>query len=1554
MLIGADHSFAFHQSVLPVQFACRAGEKMKSCPRCNSLNSLSAKFCQECGNALGAASVRPSAVPLDSMDLSRVIAQCREQLKALKEPIPAATNPAIAPLMGSLQAIPPEAQEARIALIEALGKIREPVILRSLLLMSGAGAKDVRQAVAIAAGKVRHSLSAYLLLPLLEDGSSRVRNAAIQALILIEQPHCIEAIFAACCKSQTLYRITCDTLKRMKPFQKARFARALNQISVPQSESVFVIRSTLLDHCTISESAAGSMPVDNLVNSVDRSEAAIGQSSQQIVHEQSFLGATSGGSTFSNDPKLSDTFRTMSAVNKHDAPEHPSVMNPSSPQKRELARDDIGRPIVTEPPSLQRHGFDYHQRTGSEGSQLDRAALEGDSVDPEEAGESMLARLMADSVPDIHLTHSQPHSRSSDAPPPFHSSSDSFADLSFFESVSQDLTDSSYSAHLLPAAAMQNSSGTLSRTPVSDRSASSQQAAPRTPSEPARGPGSDPSMARLNRSDVISNSLSGANLGSASSILRQAPAFSGVHSQPAGIPSNPWQNSMPAAVLTPPEMPMRQPVFPPTAPVSTPARPAGYPQSSFVPAFAAPTMTTTPAGPPSTSMPFQHPGHPAGVSGASSQEIDAVGQSSSHVTMPHSNSQSAPSSTNGAEASVNHVVTVHISDTTTTTSTTAETADPTSTAAEIARVSQEKNLQRLRDMRDRVFKILLEMQTAITGSVPRLVTRKISALLTTPANNLPAVKKALIDLGETESPHAVETINSFCQKPSKEIRLACAEALGSIRTASSAILLLKFLSDKSGTVTETAVKSLGKLGLPEVHPVLLAAGLINPSLRTIVTTAVEGSGEEHKNRWEQSLLTFLDSKDADLAAFSISLLARITEATHCELYEKTVSSEHACIRAASVDALVRTGKKRIIGAINETLVDSDPVVRRHAAAALTSICSPRSVELLAQLLEDSDLSVRRAAAMTAGKIDEPDLGPAIVRALERETDSVTVESLLEALQRNGGTESLSVLTRYVEGEAKQYRESAFKALRRLKSPESVPVFRRLLDDVSGAIRKQAIEQLASMKVNAVLPRLRDLLRTDSDENVRAACARAVGELHDHESLSLLEAALEDHPTVKFQAIIGLGKLGNAAAGPYLLALLDDVQPEIRYQAVKALGQLKLEGCEERVEPLLHDSDEMVRRGAEQALVAFGVSPRQISSRKMRRRIARIAGMLTPSHLIGAIPGRGGAVMTVAGLLIAVLGFWLISNVGSLVHGASSLPVFRVENVRLSTVADTAVVWRKEFVLDIVKASSGELSARVQGPVGARDVVIENQKGVLVLSGKTLQRLDPQKSYDVAQAQTKELSEKPLAVSFHPKDNLYCLFMPNGASTRLELLNAETLEQSASHDIKTRCSSRCLVSPDRKMALSLSDKGQVSIAELASGEVFTLEVSSLIKDRDIGTTLALQFSRDMKYFCVCTTTSLFVFSVNKLSLEKHLKEEGGFFAVTSTEDGSLRAVSTKGKIVELSSDLSNVTEKKIESYFDLVDIDPDAKQVILADSESRDAEIFDIQQNKVVTTIKADE
>ena len=66
---------------------------------------------------------------------------------------------------------------------------------------------------------------------------------------------------------------------------------------------------------------------------------------------------------------------------------------------------------------------------------------------------------------------------------------------------------------------------------------------------------------------------------------------------------------------------------------------------------------------------------------------------------------------------------------------------------------------------------------------------------------------------------------------------------------------------------------------------------------------------------------------------------------------------------------------------------------------------------------------------------------------------------------------------------------------------------------------------------------------------------------------LLQESLEDHPLVRLQAVIALGRLGQASAGPILLYLMRDQLPEVRYQAVRGIGLLKLEGAVEHVEPL---------------------------------------------------------------------------------------------------------------------------------------------------------------------------------------------------------------------------------------------------------------------------------------------------------------------------------------------------------------------------------------------------
>ncbi len=1451
------------------------------------------------------ATVAPTKTAQELDDFSKVIAHCREQLKLLKEPIPPATHSAVAPLTGSLQAIPPEAQEARIAIIEALGKTREPVALRALLLVSGSRGKQVRKAVAVALAGIRHSLSAYILLPMLEDNSSRVRNVAIQALIAIEQPHCMDAIFAACCQRDSLHKITCDALQRLNAFQRVRFANKLSQLPFPASDAEKTVRRTLLECCQAEDRETN-------------------QSSQSDSHDAS--RRPEGGS---DDRKVNaaGSHRPNGDFSSGTRPENPSHLNPGAHASisRQPTRSDVRAETNFFGPADVEPQVDL-----PEGRVASRRAEDPGDLLP---GRSNQRGFLESEVPaKPQTTTSGPEVAD------FVASSDSFADLSLFESVSSDRGSSGYSAHLLPTPSFPNSSGSHSHSSSTYTTAPWSQEAVNAPA----GLPTNHMSAHEAGWTSTGSSLSGLSSGGASSIIRRAPELSGVHGPQGVLPRQSWSSS--AAV---PDQSLHGMTMPSSFPMAS-ATPS-YPLSPFVPAFAASSMPSGPQMFPAAPMGMQTL-QPDGFNAATGG-IPHGNVTNGHTTPNDVASPDAHHTTPGAgQETVTHSATVHVSEVSTTTTTTSETATPEATAAEIVRISQEQNLQRLREMRDSVFKALLKTQTAITGQAPRLVTRKISALLTTPVSDLPAIRKQLIALGETQSPHVIETISSFSQKPSKEIRMACAESLGFIQSPTSAIQLLKFFSDKSGTVTEAAVRSLGHLDLAELHPVLLAAGLINSSLRTVVMAAAEGAGDAQKSKWEQSLLGFTDSADGDLAAFAITMLARITGATHCELYEKTIGSRNAGVRAASVDALVRTGKKRAIGLINEALVDPDAAVRRNAAAALSTICSPRSVELLGQLLQDEDLSVRRTAAVTAGKIDEPDLGPGIVKALEHESDPAVVESLLEALQRNAGAEGHSVLTRYVEGETKEYRESALKALRKLKSQESIPVFRRLLDDFSASIRKQCVEQLAVMKVTGALPRIRDMLRSDSDENVRAACAKAVGDFQDHSSLAPLEAALEDHPTVRFQAIIGLGKIGSTSAGPSLVTLLNDPQPEIRYQAVKALGQLKLAGCEERVEMLLHDTDEMVRRGAEQTLLALGVTAGQISSRRIKRRIAKFASALAPSHLIGAVPGRGGSLVAVLGVMLAAGGIWLFSNIGSFVNGGSTLPVFRVENVRISTAADLAIVWRKEFVLDIVKASSGEMQARVQAPIGARDVFIENKGGVITLAGKSIQRLSPEEEYESAEAQTKDLAEKPLATCFHAKDNLYCLFMPSGEGTQLQLLNAETLEQVASHEIEGRFDGRCLVSPDRKMALSLSAKGQLSISDLTSGEVFTLDVSALIKGSDIGTTLAVQFSRDMKHVCFCTTSNLFIFSVDKMSLEKQVKEEGGFFAVCNSDDGKIRAVSSRGKVVEISADLEQVSESRIDSYFDLVDVGADGKQLILADSDSRNAQVYDIEQKKIVAEI----
>ena len=114
---------------------------------------------------------------------------------------------------------------------------------------------------------------------------------------------------------------------------------------------------------------------------------------------------------------------------------------------------------------------------------------------------------------------------------------------------------------------------------------------------------------------------------------------------------------------------------------------------------------------------------------------------------------------------------------------------------------------------------------------------------------------------------------------------------------------------------------------------------------------------------------------------------------------------------------------------------------------------------------------------------------------------------------------------------------------------------------------------------------------DSNPEVRAAAARALGRIGSETGIQPLVAALEDSdPTVRSEVVFALGQIGSAEArdGLRRVAASNAAAPE-RGGAVIALGKLRGEGAAEAVLPFLADPVAAVRADAALALARTGDS-----------------------------------------------------------------------------------------------------------------------------------------------------------------------------------------------------------------------------------------------------------------------------------------------------------------------------------------------------------------------------
>jgi len=1445
----------------------KSQQKNKSCQQCGFGNSLVAKFCIECGERFVVSSGVDTALESDTISstrtletsppaadprseiekllasltpeqssthLARAIAKNRVQLKASGTAIPKATNPIMISLMESLKSLPSNEISARTAIVTALGRMGDPATLPPLLLVSKAQSKEVRQAVAIALGSVRHPLSAYLLIPMLQDGSSRVRQASFQALIQLIQPNTIDSILVACLCSQTLRTLMVETLrlvtetKRFAFFDLLRTAHmdgqpelgtVANWLRFEFSKELAAPRPNALPKAT----KENRPPIANPVNSR-------GSQTKGSPHGESPHSRNNGNGT----PKVSDNQSSISDIFNWDHDSNPEITSSSS--------NTNGTETAAQNSNQQKPTNNRQPRA----SDSPVATNVSDKFD-EYASDVMLA--------------------------------DSDADIDFFNVMTESFSSDPEINHLTEANDSTFELDFASNGSQTSMSLSGLLAAPEFPRIPPAAMPQRPTMPAFQPNSRMLNTPPPFNLTGSSPLI---PAFTNYPLQPAmgGFPMPPM---------------MVGPSMPPSAVNYSTQSIGGHQETATPPAL------------------------------------------NIAVTTDNSNHQSPIATLTGTIDSHQ------------------DEADFATVEKARAEKAKAKSTARLAAARTTAFQAMHKDAEEIPKSLPRLINKKVSKLMMTPSTKIDEIIEQIKHLGATGSPTVLSTISTYCQKPAKVIREACADALGDVPHQGSALLLLKLLADSSGTVAEAAVKSLMKLDQEPTRPVLLAAGLCGSSLRTVISAGVESSTDENKPEWEKYLLEVIRGDDTEATAFAISLLARIAGETHLEIFQRLASDPAPVIRAAAIEALSRTQAKRAISQINNALEDNDATVRAQAAMSVATMYSPRSIELLQKLVFDDNLVVRRNAAQSMSKIDESDLSKTIAKALDQETDATTVEYLLAALQRNGGEGSLPILQRYIEGEGSQFREQATKALRKLKIPASVPIFRRLLDDHTPALRRQSIEQLAVLKSESVLPRLREMLKQDPDETVRSACARALGDFGDSTSLHLLEEALEDHPLVRLQCVIALGRLGQASAGSIMLGLLQDSQPEIRYQAVRALAQLKLEGTEESIQALMNDSDEMVRRGAEQSLQDLGMTTAQIRKKKIYRRVSSIAVRFAPSAFVGVIPGGSKVLLTLIFLVISVGGYFTFGNLRLFATGGEKLRAGRVTAVGISGSTKTAAVLRHRGVLDIWSVAESKLVDRVQAPRSAIGLFCEESGGVLLNSQTYLTRLDPKSDYSEVEAQTIKFDAAPSALYFHQKSNSICAFFAAAGTTKLRVIDASTLKETKTFTISGEFSRSCVVSPDYSLAMMVEPSGNITLCDLKTGEVVHASAKQMTGSDSMGTVYGITFTDDMKYVCFCTEKSFLALTVSGMELVKNLPSPDGYsFIAGQPVPGTSDVVvmSSVGKIYRFSKDFKETTESAIEqtslsNMFDISAMGTGGDLMIVANSEETGFDVFSSIEEKIL-------
>jgi HEAT repeat protein len=143
---------------------------------------------------------------------------------------------------------------------------------------------------------------------------------------------------------------------------------------------------------------------------------------------------------------------------------------------------------------------------------------------------------------------------------------------------------------------------------------------------------------------------------------------------------------------------------------------------------------------------------------------------------------------------------------------------------------------------------------------------------------------------------------------------------------------------------------------------------------------------------------------------------------------------------------------------------------------------------------------------------------------------------------------------------------------------------RLLNDSEADVQAAAADALGALKLTEAYEDLQQLYHRTSEWIVQFSIIAALGELGDPRSFELLQEALNSETSlIQTAAICSLGELGDVRAVPLLIPFATNPDWQVRYRLVQALTRLGGEETRSTLEALAKDEKEEVAKEAQAAL-----------------------------------------------------------------------------------------------------------------------------------------------------------------------------------------------------------------------------------------------------------------------------------------------------------------------------------------------------------------------------------